>query len=236
MQNNILTESWIKLPWQMSFSERQALISILSKLQPKLSLEIGTYKGGSLQAFSKFSKEVISVDIDPGVAKLSSQFPNTRFVTGDSAITLAALVTEFNTSGRFPEVILVDGDHSEAGVRKDLNLLLTLRPTSPVIILMHDSFNPGCRRGIISADWIGNPHVRSLEVDLVTGVYHRKAKDTAQANSMWGGLAMAILDAPNPNPTQKIIQTSKDLFDIVFAEHKRVNRSLASIVRKLICR
>ena len=61
-------EPGFDLHWQMTNCERFALSGLLKRLQPKLSLEIGTYMGGSLQVLARFSQAVISVDIDPGVA------------------------------------------------------------------------------------------------------------------------------------------------------------------------
>jgi hypothetical protein len=65
--------------------------------------------------------------------------------------------------------VLVDGDHSAEGVRKDIDHLLRLRPIVPLYVVMHDSFNPGCRRGLREADWAGCPYVHAVELDFVAG-------------------------------------------------------------------
>ena len=52
------------IEWQMSRAEKYCLINLLENLKPEYSIEIGTYKGGSLQVLSKYSKKVYSIDID----------------------------------------------------------------------------------------------------------------------------------------------------------------------------
>lgn len=74
------------LHWQMTTCERFALQGLLRRLRPSLSLEVGTYLGGSLRVLSRFSEAVISVDIDPQVAiRLAGKFPNVELRSGDSA-------------------------------------------------------------------------------------------------------------------------------------------------------
>jgi len=41
------------------------------------------------------------------------------------------------------DFVLIDADHSSAGVQRDINNVLRYRPTRPLYIVMHDSFNPG---------------------------------------------------------------------------------------------
>lgn len=85
---------------------------------------------------------------------------------------------------------LVDGDHSPDGVRKDINHLLQFRPSVPLYIVMHDSFNPGCRDGLRRAQWAYNPQVHVVELDFVPGVAHPAP---AFRDQLWGGLALGVL-------------------------------------------
>src|SRR5258705_7812607 len=134
------------LHWQMTTCERFALQGLLRRLRPSLSLEVGTYLGGSLRVLSRFSEAVISVDIDPQVAiRLAGKLPNVELRSGDSARILRDVVSELNEQRRPIGFVLLDGDHRGKGVRRDIEALLELEPQQQVVFVLHDSFNPGCR-------------------------------------------------------------------------------------------
>lgn len=186
----ITDDSDWKLHWQMSNADRLAISGILARQKPCLSIEVGCYKGGSLQVISKYSTKVHSLDINPEVAALGKQFLNVEFHIGSSRETLPELVAYLNRLGQSVEFALIDGDHSSEGVRADINSLLNLNIDRRLVILMHDPFNPDCRHGIRSADWASNPHVHYVELDFTVGNFHSPAHDTATEGSMWGGACM----------------------------------------------
>src|SRR5258707_13648327 len=66
-------------------------------------------------------------------------------------------------------------------------------PREPLVVLMHDSGNPGCRQGILSVDWASNPHCYEVEVDFVPGQIpeHRVKNGSGE---IWGGFALAYFD------------------------------------------
>lgn len=228
------------LHWQMTRTEQVAVIGVLDKIRPQLSLEVGTYRGGSLQVLAEFSTKVISLDSDPGVKEnLAAQFPNVEFVTGDSAVILPELVAQLNKSGNTPEFVLVDGTHSTQGVRTDIESLLKLRPTREMVMLVHDSFNPGCRQGIRDAAWASSPYVHAVEIDFVPGGFMAEAYDTGTAGSMWAGFACAIFK-PETRPGElDVLESGRPVFDAVFTISMyakqppvaRANRAAAAIAR-----
>lgn len=204
------------LPWQMTFCERFALVGALEKLRPELSLEVGTYHGGSLQILSRLSREVISVDINPDVAStLKDKFTNVQFECGDSTEVLPRLIAEINAGNRPLEFVLIDGDHSAEGVKRDIEAALQIVPKKQIVIVLHDSFNPECREGMRSAAWSLCPYVHYVELDFIPGVYHANAFDTAGARSMWGGLAIAILKPVERTDHLVVLESQKGLFDAV---------------------
>jgi len=202
-------EPGFDLHWQMTSCERFVFVGLLKRLQPKLSLEIGTYRGGSLQVLARYSESVISVDIDPGVAtRLAGKFPNVEFHTEDSGRLLPDLVRKLNEQRRAVGVVLVDGSHSTEGVRRDIEALLELQPQQPMVFIMHDSFNPACREGMRQANWAKSPFVREVELDFTPGVYHHQAQETAEPRTMWGGFACAVL-TPERRNGPLIVQESQ---------------------------
>ncbi|MEX0777518.1 MAG: CmcI family methyltransferase [Phycisphaeraceae bacterium] len=177
--------------WLMSPAEQMAMIYLLDHLRPKVAIEIGTRFGGSLQVLAKYARQVYSLDIDPEVpARLAGRFDNVEFIIGSSRDTLPALLQRLEAQGVSPEFCLVDGDHSDDGVRADIDNLLRVVPRSPMAIVMHDSFNPDCRRGLCQADWAGNPFVHMVELDFVSGVVNPAPATRGQ---LWGGLALGFL-------------------------------------------
>jgi hypothetical protein len=188
---NEALQSDILLDWLMSPAERVALLFLLEHLRPKVSIEIGTKNGGSLQVLSKFCDRVYSIDIDPEVPKrLEGQFENVEYLIGPSDSILPSLVDRLQREQTELGFALVDGNHSAEGVRKDIDNLLRFRPAVPFYIIMHDSFNPQCRLGLRNAKWLANKYVHAVELDFVPGVV---CPVPALRNQMWGGFAMGIL-------------------------------------------
>jgi hypothetical protein len=204
---------------QMTACEWIALQHILAGLHTKRAIEVGTYKGGSLQVLAHFCDHVHSIDIDPSIAdKLGPRFTNVTFYTGNSAELLPSVLRS-NAQNREPVgFILIDGDHSTEGVRRDINAILSMPPSGDLVLLMHDAFNPDCRAGILSANWQICPYVHEVEIDYIPGVYHQQTFDTAAARTMWGGFACALLK-PEPRHGDLVIsQRQQGLFEAVLMQ------------------
>lgn len=179
------------IEWQMESSEQLALLALLQNMQPECAIEVGSRWGGSMQILSRFARRVISVDIDDTCrARLGPKYPNVEFVTGDSKVTLPPLMKKLQTEGAKVGFILIDGDHSAPGVQGDIYSLMEYVPACPMYVIMHDSFNPEVREGIVSARWAENQHVHSVEVDFIPGVLHQGGDAHRE---MWGGFGLAVL-------------------------------------------
>lgn len=179
--------------WMMTDAERCTLITVLRERQPECAIEVGSYKGGSLGILAKYCKKVYSLDVDPALRDARSQeFPNVEFIIGNSRQTLPMLIDKIQRTNESLGFVLIDADHSEQGVRSDINHLLRYKPNCPLYILLHDSFNPDCRRGMLTADWSLNPHVHLVEADFVVGRFVT-AEEGKGARSMCCGFALAIL-------------------------------------------
>jgi len=200
------------LEWQMSRAEKYCLINLLQNIQPEVGIEIGTYKGGSLQVLNKFAKEVYSLDISKAPKQfLAPKFPTVHFKVGDSLLILPDLFIEIEKEGKKLEFILVDGDHTTKAVMRDIHSILSYPHKNPITIILHDSFNPQCRAGIKGINYSQYPQVTYVELDYITGSFWHNTT----YREMWGGFAMIQLDPANTKPA--LIMGSQDrLFKRVY--------------------
>lgn len=154
-----------------------------------------------------FSEKVYSLDIDPSVRDHIQSIENVTFISGDSRLTFPNLLSQLSKENLPVEFVLIDADHSYEGVRRDISSLLGYIPVRPLYFLLHDSYNPDCRRGIMSVNWSGNPYINYLELDYVPGLLLGSEKHYKQ---MWGGLALGKM-YPYPRTSDLVIQARAEL-------------------------
>jgi hypothetical protein len=160
------------LDWQMSRAEKYAIINLLTHLKPNVSIEIGTFKGGSLQVIDAFSQEVYSIDISSAPKEfLSEKFNKVHFLVGESHVLVSQLLKDLDQQGKSVDFVLIDGDHTTAAVKRDILSVLNHPHKKKVHIILHDSFNPQCRKGISTIDYKRFPHVKLVELDYIGGSY-----------------------------------------------------------------
>lgn len=220
----------LPLYWEMTNAEKTALLLLLTNCKPKISIEIGTKQGGSLQLISKYSDKVYSLDIDPEVKALEQQFKNTEVIIGDSKITLPALLKQLDEKNETPDFIFIDGDHSTEGVRQDICNALLTRIVKPLTILMHDSFNPDCRKGMLQVDFSSNKNITLVDIDFIQGIYSPTKFTRAE---MWGGFGLIRLDSINPAMEVNVMESSKYSYDSVFALSRHKHFSPGSFVERI---
>lgn len=196
MFNELLFPGVFSNNWQMMQWERIALTGILSRMKPRGALEIGVYHGGSLSLTSQYAETIIAIDIDPEVLNRFACPSNAELRVGSSVDLIPQALADFEARGIPLNFVLVDADHSAAGVKRDLELVLAYQPREPMVILMHDSGNPDTRSGILSVDWAANPCLHLMDCDFIPGqiIEHSVSDDRGE---IWGGLALAYLD-PRP--------------------------------------
>lgn len=179
--------------WLMTDAERATLHSVLATLKPQCAIEIGVYRAGSLAILASHSRKVYALDKNPAcAAEFAGRFPNVEFITGPSQETLPGLIGRMQAAGEDLDFVLIDADHSEEGIRQDINNILRYQPRRPLYMIMHDSFNPGCRRGMMHAGWADNPHAHMLELDFVTGRFIT-GEEGASSRQMWCGFALGVM-------------------------------------------
>lgn len=201
------------ISWSMARAEQATLIQVLKSIKPKVAIEIGTYNGGSLQVISDYSEKVYAVDLTPSYRdERCDYFTNVDYLIGDSKTILPELVNKINTSDAVVEFILIDGDHSPEGIFKDITNVLQLKPKQPITIILHDSFNPACRKGMQLYNYNANPYVTAVELDYVTGAFNHDGL----YREMWGGFACITLSPNKRSTTLKVTAYQDKLFQTTY--------------------
>jgi Methyltransferase domain len=173
--------------WQMTAGERLALEGALATLRPRLSIEIGTASGGSLRCIARHSGAVHSFDLEHDPVLTLPR--NVTLHTGDSHKLLPRFLDQLARDGKTAEFALVDGDHTAAGVERDLHDLLHAEALFESVIAVHDSANEEVRRGIVAALSDPPTDLSGVELDLVAG--HLSVAGP-WAGELWGGFALLV--------------------------------------------
>jgi hypothetical protein len=156
-----------------------------------LSVEIGTAEGGSLDRIAAYSSSVHSFDLVP--PQLSAEHAtNVTLHTGDSHELLPIELDGFAKRGENVDFVMLDGDHSSAGVRRDLEDLLNSEALATTVILIHDTTNETVRSGLDSVHYDVWPKVAHVDLDFVPGYVFSEERVRYQ---LWGGLGVVIVDS-----------------------------------------
>ena len=173
----------------MAPGERAAFEGILAMLRPSLAVEIGTAAGGSLERISAYSREVHAFDLERHPNLTSERFPNVSFHFGDSHELLPEVLDGLAEAGKNIEFALVDGDHSAAGARQDLEDLLRSPAVGETLILLHDTLNERVRSGFEQVPFDAFDKVRFVDLDFVPG---RVLSEGPIKDELWSGLGMVL--------------------------------------------
>jgi len=196
--------------WLMSSREKLGLIGLLHCLKPKKVLELGYHRGGATEWLSQFSEQVITVDVNEFVADAPNLFHN---VEAWNCPTLEA-TSRIKKEKLFFDLAIIDADHSRKAVAADINGIIEHSD----IILMHDSFNPDCRKGMIDALKKQNSHAYYL--DFITSI--------SKSDGLWGGLAIAW-KSDHPGPQVEFKREFSSFKIINFQNELRIFQKIKSI-------
>ena len=159
--------------WLMSIREKLTLIGLLELIKPNNVLEFGYHRGGATKWLSKYSNSLLTVDVNEFVSQAEDDFPNTK---AWKCSTKEAIQRIQKDSLHF-DLAIVDADHSRKAVEADVYGLLN----HDNIILMHDSCNPSCRKGM--QDALSNQKTHEYYLDFINSV--------TKHDGLWGGLGLA---------------------------------------------
>lgn len=160
--------------WLMSAREKLALIGLLELLKPKKVIEFGYHRGGATKWLSEYSKSLITVDVNEFVSQAEDEYAN---VIAWNCPTQEAINKIAEESMQF-DLAIVDADHSRKAVGSDVTGLLG----HAKIILMHDSSNPECRKGMLDA--LKGQKKYRYYLDFITS--------TSKHDGLWGGMGIAF--------------------------------------------
>jgi len=178
--------------WQMSLGERAAVIGVLRAFEPTLAIEIGSMEGACLRQIAAHAGEVHSFDLQPPSLPVPA---NVILHTGDSHELLPRFLAELAERDSNVDLVVVDGDHSPEGVRRDLEDLLDAPALSQTVILIHDTANERVRQGVDAVRFAAWPKVAYVDLDWVPG--HLFAEPGLR-DELWYGLGLVIVDAGRP--------------------------------------
>jgi hypothetical protein len=191
--NQLLLEQMIELEkklgiqnpdWLMSAREKLSLIGLLELLRPQRTLEFGYHRGGATKWLAKYSDSVITVDVNEFVRSAEKQFSN---VTSWNCSTGEAINRIKAENHKF-DLAIIDADHSRKAVSRDLFGIIK----QVDVILMHDSSNPSCRKGM--TDVLRNQDSHAYNLDFISS--------SIKHDGLWGGLGVAIRSS-NPFPMKE---------------------------------
>jgi len=159
--------------WLMSCREKLAVIGLLQSLKPENVIEFGYHRGGTTKWLADFAEKVITVDVNEFVNEASEKYSNVESwncPTGEA-------INKIKSKNQSFDLAIIDADHSRKAVANDVSGILPYAE----VILMHDSFNPSCRRGMLDALKSQSSH--AFYLDFIPSIL--------KEDGLWGGFAIA---------------------------------------------
>lgn len=121
---------------QHNRTELAMLLAVVHQvIKPRLMVEIGSWRGGSLYAWSRLAIPVVAVTL-PEKAAEPFRSHGARMVWGNSHDPGVQAQLLAQLGGKYVDLVFIDGDHTETGARQDLDLAARLAPGG--VIVMHD--------------------------------------------------------------------------------------------------
>ena len=200
--------------WLMSTREKLGLIGLLHCLKPKKVLELGYHRGGATKWLSELSEQVISVDVNEFVSNAPNLFHN---VEAWNCPTLEA-ASRVKRENLFFDLAIIDADHSRKAVSADINAIIEHSD----IILMHDSFNPDCRKGMLDA--LQNQKSHAYYLDFIPSV--------SKKDGLWGGLAIAWKSLKTPGLIKEFEKEMSSFIPVAIQNSFRIQPTITATKAK----
>jgi Methyltransferase domain len=173
----------------MSGGEQAAIEGLLARLRPRIAVEIGTAEGAAARFLAARAEEVHVFDLEPPKLEMPE---NVAVHIGDSHELLPAVLAQLTEQGRNVDFAIVDGDHSAAGARQDIEDLLDSPAVGRTVIAIHDTVNERVRLGVEAVRYAAWPKVAYVHLDWIPGQLFR---EPGLENELWYGLGLVVVDS-----------------------------------------
>jgi predicted O-methyltransferase YrrM len=181
-------------PVWMSRAERLLMFTLAFTLRPQHYLEIGTFQGGSALVVASALDALQSpgrmylVDPEPKISAEHWQRLSHRAERFEGYS--PAILQEVAARAGAPfDLVLIDGDHTYAGARRDAVGVLPFVARGGYV-LFHDSFFPEVRQAI--DEWIDEHPGRLVDFGLMTReITVQQSEDGRRVE--WGGLRLVYV-------------------------------------------
>ena len=157
--------------------ELARFVALARCAEPKVTVEVGAFSGGTLWAWQQFCPRVIGVDRPPKGLDVGPQLNSDgcEIVLGHSQDPATRAELEKLLDGEPVDMLFIDADHTFEGVKADFEL-----------------YSPLVRGGGIVAfhDICGHPTMRNIEVDRFWASLGGDKEELISAPENWGGIGV----------------------------------------------
>jgi hypothetical protein len=157
--------------------ELARFLAVAMDLEPKVTVEVGSFAGGTLWAWMQFCPRVIGIDRPPPGYVTGPQLSELgcEILLGDSQDPTMAAQLEDMLGGDPIDLLFIDADHTYEGVRAD-----------------YETYSPLVRPGGLIAfhDVCGHPTMPFIEVDRFWASLPGEKESFISGPELWGGIGV----------------------------------------------
>ena len=162
--------------WLMNWKERVLVVSLAAMLRPKVTVELGIWKGGCSQHLAEYSEELWCVDMLSGIEGLPEKAKVFTGTTND--------FFSMNPDVK-ADLIVVDAGHSENDAYNDMSNSIK----HGGVIIAHDSVVSFTRRGYWRAVQENFDKIYYHDLGFIPGTVN----EFETHDEMWGGLGIVVM-------------------------------------------
>lgn len=174
--------------------ELARFLAVAMDLEPQVTVEVGSFAGGTLWAWMQFCPRVIGLDMPPKGFTTGRQLNELgcEVLLGDSHDPAMVAELEDMLAGEPVDLLFIDGDHTFEGVKADYEMY------SPLV-------RPG---GLIAFhDVCGHPTMPFIEVDRFWATLPGDKEEFIAGPELWGGIG--VLAVPMDSESDRVERAAR---------------------------